>query len=308
MSDNEPSFLVSAAPTLQELDATPQFLLIPPSHVGLLHTPQVCKDWVAQTFTASDLPSLEDYLARMVTDPSRLGIYVDVAGRSVVCRLDGARDAEMRGINEHHAVLNLELSPEFKPIYAVVGKPQNQEEFLNFIEAQSHLFMESSRLLELVSAFRQYTVTKFKSARNLVNGTLQMEFSTEEDGEQTTKMPALVHAIVPVFTAQADVTLDLTLRYQVKAGVVTFFLGCPGVETLIRQQVELVESRLRSWVHCMAVATAPDTQQTASSIQRDMLDWSKVLVVRGRLITDGLEKERNLEVRGLPASTGAKML
>ncbi len=269
--------------------AKPRLAALPPGFAAKLFIPERPQPRIIQTVNVSDIGALEDYLGRMVRNASSLAVFIDPDAPQIDCVLDHS-DGNGSGSNQHKAVLALEFSEDFAPLRAILGKPLAQLEFLNFIDEYSHLFAEAARLRQMVEDFSSVQVTRFRSVKNLDNGTASIAYDTQENAEETTKVPREVTVVCPIFMGQADVTLNVVLRYTSQGGALQFKVCVFGIEKIINDEVRKIEQRLREFVEAKA--------------------WgASALIVRGKaeLKQPISEKVIDLETKPLPVGLGSAM-
>ncbi len=263
-------------------DEAAQAVIVPAGSTANVFRPEQPYNEVRQSFCAEDLPSLQAYLAREVVTPITLAIYVDTNARKVTAILDHAASAEQSNCNLNTATLQLEFSPEFAPLHAVLGKDLTQEQFLELIEDQSHLFLEAAKLQDMVAMFQSTQVVRFKQFKNLSNGTGSLSFDTSESADETTKLPTEITTILPIYRFQGDVTLKLKLRYAIKQGAIAFKIICPGLDKIVRDEVVKVENGIQVWISEMDRKTKTEIESKTKGLDSIPVDtWSRVLLVRG---------------------------
>lgn len=87
--------------------------------------------------------------------------------------------------------------------------------------------------------------SKFKSARNLRNGTVQFIFA-ESEAPLVVKLPEIITIVTPVFQGGNPQTIDVRLRYGLDRGSLAFKLVLTGAEKLERDAFRSIGERVRT--------------------------------------------------------------
>lgn len=230
-------------------------------------------DRVTQHVHLEDVPSLENYLAKMVITGASLAIYINTAKRLVTAILDHAADHGNPNFNVHVAKLELVFSDRFGPLAAVLGKQLTQEQFLNFLDEWGFIFQEYSLLKETVADFRSKSITRVTKVINQRNGSGKLVVSTDEHADEEVNLPpAQVTATVAIFPGQGLTELPVQIRYRPNQGAVGFIMIVPGLQTLINDAIIAIEDRLVQWLN-----RRHEVNEAAN--------WDKALIVRGEAVT-----------------------
>lgn len=261
----DPSTLQHEVPFYTEV-AT--LLTLPPGTNGKLLIPRrlAANNRTIQNVDVEDAGALESYLTKNVSTPETLAIYIDTRARAITAVLDHAAEHSKPGFNEHTATLKLEFSAEFAPLFAILNKPMTQDCFLDFIDRQSHLFMEASTLKEVCANFHSVTITRVKSIKDNANGTGKFTIDTDELQDQELRTPPrVITTTVAIFPDESPVELEVMVRYRAPGGKLEFTLLVPGLESIVRKEVAKIETRLRVFI-------GQRSEKSAA--------WTSVLIVR----------------------------
>lgn len=235
---------------LSEYGRTPFALALPPGYAAKVFIPESLPKSLRQAVKVADITALETYLRFYVAGKGEtLGVYINSKANTITAVLDHTPDGwdEPINTNSHVATLVLEYSDEFAPLAGVLGKPQSQSEFLDFIDQHAYLFVEAAALVSVVEAFQQIEVTRFKSVINQANGTGSLCYETDA-AEGSTVVPRSLSVVCPIFQGQPDHRMEITLRTKVTGGKVVFTLLCHALTQIVRDAVAAVEQRLNDFM------------------------------------------------------------
>lgn len=151
----------------------------------------------------------------------------------------GERDAALPGRLAHLVTLNCPWDPDYKKWRDIFDKPIEQTDLLEFIEDVIHTIGApvAGDLIDAISNVEIDRESKFKSYRNLRNGTIQFTYAEEERGggsSVTLRMPDTITVVTPIFQGAGTLQLDVKLRYHLEKGMLMFKLVLPGREKLER--------------------------------------------------------------------------
>lgn len=248
--------------------------LVPPGYTLHVWQPERARSYLEQGFQADNIASFCAYLGRYVTKPENLLITVDHDQRAFRGILDAAQDADSVGTNQHECNLQLKFSRDFAPLAAILDKPIAQDDFLNFLDQNGHLFLEAATLEQLVANFRATTVVKFTSVKNRDTGSYKFGVEADDQSTDEWKIPGEVTVLLPIFEGQEPKELKLKLRPIPKANTVTFTLVLPGFTKTVRDAVNAVRKTLLEWLDA----------QTASSTA----GWTRATVLEGKIDVLGM--------------------
>jgi hypothetical protein len=234
---------------LSEYGQNPLALALPPGYAAKVFIPETLPKTLRQSVKVADITALEAYLRYYVKgNGSTLAVYINSKANTITAVLDHTPSGPKEPVNtnSHVATLVLEYSDEFAPLAGVLGKPQLQAEFLDFIDQHAYLFVEAAALVSVVEAFQQIEVTRFKSVVNQANGTGSLCYETDA-AEGSTVVPRSLSIMCPIFQGQPDHRLEITLRTKVTGGKVVFTLLCHALTQIVREAVADVEQRLNDF-------------------------------------------------------------
>jgi hypothetical protein len=230
----------------------------PPGTSAYVYCDAYLPTFVAQSVLLATVPALKDYLTRMVVNPGVLAVYADVdpdadtdaesQSMNIKCLLDACEDATRPGANVHTATYTLKLSYEAQQLKKALDKAMDQNEFLEWLEENTGKIEDVATLLTAAAHFQSVTVTRFKSAKRLQNGAMQLIYDTEEQADEGLKMPMDLKFNIPVFMGEPSVTLPVLIRYRTTNGKLTFTLVCPLFKPLIRDTALAICEAFGTWV------------------------------------------------------------
>lgn len=225
----------------------------PPGTTAYVYRGSNLPDYVKQAVVISTVPSLKDYLVRMVTDPGNLAVYANVnstdsESMKIFCMLDACENATTPCANVNKASYTLELSHEATQFKNVLDKPMDQGVFLEWLEENAGRIEDVATLLTAAEVFESVTVTRFKSAKRLQNGMMHLLYDTDEQTDEGLKMPAELKINLPVFMGEPSVTLPVMIRYRTTNGKLTFTLVCPVFKPLIRDTAVALCEAFGAWL------------------------------------------------------------
>lgn len=248
---NKEAVIFDASEHLGENEQSPVFIALPPGYNGQLILPAMLAtpDRFRGIARLEDVEALESYLAHQVgADAGGLAIFVDTVDRKIVAVLDYGTGHQCPGHAEHLAILKIGFTKEFEVLNTMLSRHLTQDEFLNFLDEWSHLFVECAELKEAAENFHSVTITRVKMVKNQRNGTGKAVIDTDECADAEIKLPPeKITTVMSVFPEQPESTLELLLRYRAANGKLTFSLMLPGKEALIRREMLRLEERLRGF-------------------------------------------------------------
>lgn len=202
----------------------------------------VLPDHVVATEVFTEPDSFIDYLIRFRS--SRAIVRAMQADNRFVAVLDyhgdarGAEnDAAVPGRCSHMAQLKCPWDPDYAKWRAVFDESITQDALLEFIEDVIHTIGEplAGDLIDAISNVELDREAKFKSVRNLRNGTVQFTYAEEErPGTVVVTMPEVIRVVTPIYQGGGTLMLDVKLRYALHNGRLVFKLALPGREKLER--------------------------------------------------------------------------
>lgn len=134
----------------------------------------------------------------------------------------------------------------------VLGQPLDQAELAEVLEDLVHTIgmPPAADILEAINDLKIDRQVKFKSARNIENGTVRFTYE-EVDAEQPgdagqVTLPKEVQIIVPIFQGGDAVQITAKLRHRLDRGKVVFILAVPGLDKIERDIFRSLAEKVRA--------------------------------------------------------------
>lgn len=209
-------------------------------------------DRLLGTVRVETVESLMAYVKEFY-DAAMTTAWVDCAERRVIAVLNDARrdSAQWR---DHRAVLQLQLTPEWKRWRAKDSRLMGQEEFAEHIE-ESELDIvapDAAELLEIAQTFHASTKAEFKSGTRLKTGEVTFAWIEEtkatagRKGELT--IPDKFELSIAPFEGEERRPLTALLRYRVRDGHLTIGYKLVRPDDVLRDALELIAAGLRETI------------------------------------------------------------
>ena len=130
---------------------------------------------------------------------------------------------------DHKARLQLARSQAWAEWLSIHRVPLTQRQFAEFIEDHIGQIVnpDGARMLDIASAINVSTSAAFKSAVNLGNGQIQLQYVEtvkDENQDGVCKIPQKLELELPVFDFTAPVTITARLRYRIAEGKIALAL------------------------------------------------------------------------------------
>jgi hypothetical protein len=210
--------------------------------------------FVSGSETVIEPDSFVDYITKFKSKDAI--VLASLSRNTLVALLDYHGDARsgeannaVPGRNAHRVTLNCPWDPDYKKWRDVFDKPIAQPDLMEFLEDLIHTIGEplAGDLLDAVGNVEIDRDSKFKSVRNLRNGTVQFIYAEEErPGDLVVAMPDVIKVITPIFQGGTAMQLDVKLRYHLDKGILFFKLVLPGREKLERDGFRTIGERVRN--------------------------------------------------------------
>ncbi len=212
-------------------------------------------EWVKEALSVVEPASFKDYVRNYKSETgiclaslshNRIEAILDYHGRS----REGERAHALPQPGTHRVTLLCPFDLDYVAWRSRIGAPMAQADFAVFIEDVIHTIAEpaAADLLEAISDLRIDRSVRFKSARNMRDGTVKFAFE-EDDADADTggevTLPQMIKVVVPIFQGADPIMLEVKLRYVLKSGVLAFVLALPGREKLEREQFRRIGESVR---------------------------------------------------------------
>lgn len=202
----------------------------------------VLPDFVSQAETFVLPDSFIAYLTKFKTDTAIVRAVPTASKFVAVLDYHGdarkdARESAVPGRCAHIATLMCPWDPDYAKWRGIFDKHIEQGDLLEFIEDVIHTIGAplAGDLIDAISNVELDRETKFKSVRNLRNGTIQLTYAESERGSTAVvAMPDTITVITPIFQGGMALQLEVKLRYHLEKGVLMFKLALPGREKIER--------------------------------------------------------------------------
>jgi len=205
-----------------------------------------------------DVASLCEYANRHLdVDSSVIYARLDPAKFIAILNDHGSQHQEAAGWGDHRCVFDLKFSPEYAVWIAKSGKPMNQADFGEFIEANLPDFTQppGAAMYELALNFRAKQEASYSGAIRTQSGDIELSFTqktTEAAGAVAGKMtvPERFSIEIPVWAGlnQKKQKFDARLRYRLGGGTVTFTFDLDRPHKVVERAFEDVLSVIREKV------------------------------------------------------------
>lgn len=161
-------------------------------------------------------------------------------------RMD-ARDTATPGTCRHVVTLACPWDPDYLRWRSIFNKDVPQTALMEFLEDMIHTIHAplAGDLLDAVGNVELDRASKFKSARNLRNGTVQFIFAESEE-PLVVRLPEIITIVTPVFQGGNPQAIDVRLRYGLDRGALAFKLVLTGAEKLERDAFRSIGERVRT--------------------------------------------------------------
>jgi len=144
---------------------------------------------------------------------------------------------------DHRCTLRLRPSMQWLEWEKIIAGPLDQTKLAEFIEEHTADIVEpdGARLLEIARHLEVAESHRFKSALNLHNGAVAVQYVVESaSGNPATKefkMPEMIRLRLPLFEGSEVTELDIRLRYRLREGKLSFELKPLGLPEQRRREV-----------------------------------------------------------------------
>lgn len=148
---------------------------------------------------------------------------------------------------QHHATYKAELHPDFVKWRQKFGQPLGQVEYAEFIEDMLHTIVEpeAADLLEALTDLKVHRAAQFENKVDLRGGKINLTFKEEDSQGGRIALPDHIVLGVPIFLGGATLRLTLKLRYKLEGRTLKLFVVCPGIETTVRNEFQLIAETIR---------------------------------------------------------------
>ncbi len=214
-------------------------------------------EFVTQAETFVEPQSFSDYLiqfksstaiCRASLGQNRIDCVLDYHGNARVKDGTTDRDAAVPGRGKHTATLLCPWDPDYKKWRDILGQPIEQSDLVEFIEDMVHTISEPAAgdLIDAVGSVEISRAVKFKSARSLRNGTVQVLYTEEDGSDGSTTMPEEIKIVTPLFQGGPTAVLTAKLRYAMDKGHLVFRVVVPGIEKEEREAFRSIGEHVRA--------------------------------------------------------------
>lgn len=225
---------------------------VKPHHIPALNP--ALPNFVKQAETVVEPKSFTDYLiqfksstaiCRASLGQNRIDAVLDYHGDA---RKDG-RDSAVPGRGAHVLTLLCPWDADYKKWRELFDQGVAQTTLMEFLEDMIHTIADpvAGDLLEAIGNVELDRSSKFKSVRNLRNGTVQFVYAEDEsNGSVTVKMPEVIRVVTPIFQGGPMTQLEVKLRYALVQGVLVFKLVLPGADKVEREAFRSIGEHVRA--------------------------------------------------------------
>lgn len=208
-------------------------------------------DFVRQSETFIEPDSFIAYLTKFKTKTAIVRASLKATQFVAVLDYHGDSRAETDGAvpgrGAHVVTLDCPWDPDYAKWRKLFDMPIEQDSLLEFIEDVIHTIGAplAGDLIDAISNVEINRESKFKSVRNLRNGTVQFTYAEEERGDAiVVKMPDTISVVTPIFQGAGSLQLDVKLRYHLDKGALFFKLVLPGREKLERDGFRTIGAKV----------------------------------------------------------------
>jgi len=211
----------------------------------------VLPEFVAQQETFVEPASFVEYIKTFKS--SRAVARASLAGNSIVAILDyhgparmAERDTAAPGTCRHVVTLACPWDPDYLRWRNIFNKDVPQTALMEFLEDMIHTIHDplAGDLLDAVGNVELDRAQKFKSVRNLRNGTVQFVFAESEE-PLVVKLPEIITVVTPIFQGGNAQAIPVRLRYGLDRGALSFKLVLTGGEKLERDAFRSIGEQVR---------------------------------------------------------------
>lgn len=197
-----------------------------------------------------DAASFIEYIKLYQTAGTLIFSKIDLQGGAFVAVLDHPAPGETSW-NEHHATFSLQTTPDWKLWVSRDKQWMKQDEFVQFVEQQRHVFADpsSATMLEIAMSIEAAIGGNYKSAFRNDNGdrTLVLDMSTVASygkAEAKLPIPSELTVILAPFEGQNPVHVSAFLRFRPQPDGVKFQYELQRPEEAIRVSAEEARTRI----------------------------------------------------------------
>jgi uncharacterized protein YfdQ (DUF2303 family) len=237
--------IIAAAAARSELQLAPDgsAYLIHPEGTHIAKFPAVnpvLPVFIATTKRFLDVVSFGEYATCFKEEGSVM--LCDVTAREI----DAVLDYHTGGIGAdkhprrcaHHAILQPQLSVEWKAWDKINERLQSQHDFGEFLEenAVDITSPDAASILEIVMGLQVKKVIDHDSAINLGNGMTQFRYSEEGSTKVKNKeitVPAKITVYIPVFVSGSRREIEVLFRYRADGGSLKFMVKIVRKEQIL---------------------------------------------------------------------------
>jgi len=140
---------------------------------------------------------------------------------------------------KHAAKYEVSYSPDFLAWQRMFKQPVKQAKYAEFIEDMIHTIYnpDAGVLLDAIKDFDLGRDIRFKSAYNDRSGSASITYQ-EDDRDLKTDLPNKITLVMPVFDGDTPREINAMVQYRVENGELFFIIKAPGIDKIIRDDIE----------------------------------------------------------------------